>query len=100
MRASRCLREKNYPIPQVGDIGIFLDGSREPACVGEVTEVEVKPFNEIDEAFAYDEGEGDRSYESWRREHIRFFTRSTQELGEEFDEDSLVVCERFRVLYK
>ena len=90
----------DYPIPKVGDQSIFLNGSREPVCVAEVTEVEIKPFCEIDEQFAYDEGEDDRTYASWHREHVKYFTRRTKLLGVAFDENMLTVCERFRVIYR
>jgi hypothetical protein len=32
-----------------------------------MTTVEIRPFGEVDEALAWDEGEGDRSLASWRR---------------------------------
>ena len=44
-------------------------------------------------AFAYDEGEGDRSLAYWRSEHERFFRKY-----DVFSEDMLLVCERFRLI--
>ena len=49
------------PLPQVGDIEIIIDWSGEPMAVVEVTEVRVLPFDQVDDAFAGDEGEGDGS---------------------------------------
>ncbi|EDY84586.1 conserved hypothetical protein [Verrucomicrobiia bacterium DG1235] len=89
-----------YPIPKVGDQKILINGKREPVCVAEVTEVEIKPFSEINESFAYDEGEGDRSYEFWHKEHVKCFTRSMKAMGKEFNEQLQTVCERFKILYK
>ncbi|NLE52238.1 MAG: ASCH domain-containing protein [Chloroflexi bacterium] len=88
------------PIPQVGDLSVITSGDGAPLCIIETTEVNVQPFNTVDAQFAYDEGEGDRSYENWRQGHLRFFTRACKELGCTFDESMPVVAERFRVVYR
>ena len=44
------------------------DGSDNPVAVIETMELSIKAFNEVDEQFAYDYGEWDRSLEGWRRE--------------------------------
>ena len=49
-------------------------------------------FDQVDEAFAYDEGEGDRSLAYWREAHKRYFTR----LGL-FEPQMMLWCERFPV---
>jgi uncharacterized protein YhfF len=51
-------------------------------------------FDDVDEQFAYDEGEGDRSLAYWREAHKCYFTR----LGL-FQPDMMLWCERFRVDY-
>ena len=86
--------------PQVGHLTIVLNGKGDPLCIIEVTEVELKRFNEVDAQFAYEEGEGDRSLAYWRAAHQRFFGRSMQKIGRTFAEDIPLVCERFRVIYK
>ena len=90
----------DYPIPKVGDQKIFINGNREPVCIAEVTEVESKQFSEIDDSFAYDEGEGDRSYEFWYKEHVECFSNSMTAMGKEFHEQLPTVCERFKILYQ
>lgn len=57
------------PIGEVGRRSVVLDGRGRPACVIETCEVAIKRFDKVDAAFAYDEGEGDRSLACWRREH-------------------------------
>lgn len=52
---------ENEPIPEVGELSVVTDGFGEPLCVIETVEVEIKPFDEVDEEFAFDEGEDDRS---------------------------------------
>jgi len=49
--------------------------------------------------FAYSEGEDDRTLESWRREHRKYFTRVLAARGVVFDASSHVVMESFEVVY-
>ena len=76
-----------------GERWIVLDGHGTPACVIETTEVTYRRYNEIDAAFAYEEGEGDRSLAYWREAHRTYFGR----LGR-FSEDMMLMCERFRLV--
>ncbi len=80
-------------LPKPGERSIVLDGSGRPACVIDTTDVAVKKFNEVDAAFARDEGEGDCTHEFWRRAHEDYFRRSGA-----FSTDMPLVCERFRLI--
>ncbi|MEJ8776770.1 ASCH domain-containing protein [Pseudogracilibacillus sp. ICA-222130] len=88
------------PLPKVGDYSIILNGVNEPEAIIRLTEVTVTPMNEVTEQFAYDEGEGDRSYAYWWKEHEAFFTKELKGYGLPFQEDMLVVCERFELIAK
>ncbi len=88
------------PLPEVGLKTIVLDGNGSPLCIVETTEVEVRPYDEVDARFAYAEGEGDRSLEYWREAHWRFFSRTLPNIGKEPTSNMPLVCERFRVIYK
>jgi uncharacterized protein YhfF len=88
------------PLPETGSKTIVLDGNGDPVCIVETTEVEVRPSDEVDVRFAYEEGEGDRSLEYWREAHWRFFSRALPNIGKEPAPDMPLVCERFRVVYK
>ncbi|MBA3413978.1 MAG: ASCH domain-containing protein [Chloroflexia bacterium] len=83
------------PLPVAGDWSVVLDGAGRPVAVIRTVQVAVVPFAEVDAAFAWDEGEGDRSLAFWREAHRGFFSRS----GLPFDDGSPVVCERFEVVY-
>jgi uncharacterized protein YhfF len=87
-------------LPEVGTKTIVLDGNGDPLCIIETTEVEVRPYDEVDERFAYEEGEGDRSLRYWREAHWRFFSRTLPNIGKEPAPDMPLVCERFRMIYK
>jgi uncharacterized protein YhfF len=91
---------EDEPLPQVGLKSVVLDGKGDPLCIVETTEVEVRPYEEVDAGFAYEEGEGDRSLEYWREAHRRFFSRTLPNTGKEPTTDMPLVCERFRVVYK
>lgn len=88
---------ENAPVDAGYSVVTDLEG--EPMCVIQTTEIRHIPFDQVDSAFAYDEGEDDQSLESWRKVHWDYFTREASELGFSFDENSIVCCERFRLLY-
>ncbi|TIC87746.1 ASCH domain-containing protein [Nocardioides sp. GY 10113] len=52
---------ENEPLPQVGDRSIVLGGDGTPLAVIRTTEVRVGALSSVDDAFAWDEGEGDRT---------------------------------------
>jgi uncharacterized protein YhfF len=87
-------------LPEVGTRTIVLDGKGDPLCIIETTEVEIRPFDEVDEQFANEEGEGDRSLRYWQEAHQRFFSRTLPNLGRKFSPDMPLVCERFHVVYR
>ena len=80
-------------MPEVGRRDVVLDGAGKPAAVIETTEVTVRRFDEVDEDFARDEGEGDLSLEYWREGHEAYFARNGG-----FEPDMELVCERFRLV--
>lgn len=88
------------PLPEVGLLTIVLAGNGEPLCIIETVGTEIRAFDQVDAAFAYEEGEDDRSLESWRRAHWKFFTRTLQQYGLAPSEDMPLVCERFRVVFR
>lgn len=90
--ALREYRADRADLPVPGQRFAVTDGKGRPACVIEVTRVEIRRFCDIDAAFAFLEGEGDRSLEYWRAVHRDFFLRAGV-----FSEDMELVCEYFRV---
>ena len=86
-------------LPEVGSKTIVLDGNNDPLCIVETTEVTVRPYEEVDARFAYEEGEGDRSLAYWRDAHWRFFSRTLPTIGRDPTMEMPLVCERFRVIY-
>src|SRR5262245_11916988 len=54
---------------------IVLDGKGVKRAVIETTELKKCRFDEVNETFVRDEGEGDLTLEYWRNEHEAFFRR-------------------------
>lgn len=86
-------------LPQVGTKTVMLNGEGQPICIIETTAITIQPFNQVDAQFAFDEGEDDRTLESWRREHWKYFSRALPKIGKQPTETMLLVCERFQVVY-
>lgn len=86
---------ESAPLPEPEGCSVVLDGAGRPRCVTRTTEVRIVPFREVDEAFARDEGEGERSLAWWREAHRAYFERACAKLGTTFREELPVVLERF-----
>jgi uncharacterized protein YhfF len=93
VKTATCSTEDEPNISTPGEQWIVLDGRGDPRCVIETTEVTYRRYDEMDAAFAYEEGEGDRSLDYWRNAHRTYFGR----LGK-FREDMMLMCERFRLV--
>jgi uncharacterized protein YhfF len=87
------------PLPQVGDLSVVTDFGGRPRAVLRTTDVRVGPLSSVDDAFAWDEGEGDRTRDGWLRDHTAYFERALPPLGLVFDPDMPTVFERFELAY-
>ena len=96
---ARDYGEGRDPTPKPGDFVMMLDGEGQPRFIWRTTEITIKPLSEVDEAFAWDEGEGDRTRDWWMAAHRRYFGRQASREGFQFDDDILTVFERFEVVW-
>jgi uncharacterized protein YhfF len=87
-------------LPRPGDYCIVLDTGDHPVCIIETTEVRVIPYNEVDEPFAFDGGERDRTLASWRELYWEYIVSECARINREPSVQTPLVCERFRVVYK
>lgn len=85
--------------PRVGSHWIACDGAGRPRVVLRSVELRVGPVHSVDDAFAWDEGEDDRTRATWLEQHLRFWRRTCAARGVELDEASEVVFERLRVVW-
>lgn len=97
--SAKCLHDiDGEDLPAVGQYGIILNGKSEPLCIIQFTKVSITPMNEVTEAFAALEGEGDLSYEYWYNEHERFFRKELSSYNIDFSFDMDLVCQEFKVV--
>ena len=92
---------ENEPIPKVGDYSVILNSKEEPKCITRITKIELVPFDEITEAYAFIEGEGDKTLAYWKKAHRTMFEKDCEEvLNRPFSGDLICVCEYFEVVYQ
>lgn len=96
---ARVNEVKPNEAPIANGYSVVTDFEGSPMCVVRTVEITHLPFAEVDAQFALDEGEGDQTLQYWLDVHWRYFSREAAELGIDFDERSIVCCERFRLLY-
>ena len=87
------------PLPRVGGHWIACDGAGRPRVVLRSVELRLGPFDSVDEAFAFDEGEDDRTLASWKDNHQRYWERTCAARGVEWSAQQEVMFERFEVVW-
>lgn len=87
------------PMPRIGGHSVIYDGSRIARCIIRTSAVHVAPLDSVSEAFAWQEGEGDRSVEYWLEGHRRFFRTEHEKLGIPFSDSIPVIFEEFVVVW-
>lgn len=95
--ATSSLREQYEPhtkdgLPEAGERFTLAGCDDEPAGIVEIRGIEIVPVAQVSLEFARDEGEGFESVGQWRAAHERFWA------GSNVTDETLVVCERFRLL--
>ncbi|MEQ8357665.1 MAG: hypothetical protein RH942_19175 [Kiloniellaceae bacterium] len=97
-----------YRAEAVAALGLPADSATEAFAFGdggaladELVETFVAPLLAVDDRFAWDEGEGDRTRTWWLDAHRRYFARRAAALGLAFDEAaSPLLYERFEMVHK
>jgi uncharacterized protein YhfF len=91
--------DEGEPLPRIGGLWVACDGAGVPRCVLRSVDLRLGPLGSVDDAFAWDEGEGDRTRASWLAGHLAYFTRTQEARGDAWSDDLEVVFERFRVVW-
>lgn len=92
-------RHEGEPLPQIGGHFVVCDGAGSPVVVVRSVELRLGPLDSVDDAFAWDEGEGDRSRTAWLSGHRAFFMRACAARAEVFTDEHEVIFERFTVVW-
>lgn len=91
----------NADLPEVGTKNIITNFDGKAIAIIETTKVDTVPFNQISAEYAaLDMGTDSEPLEKWKKAHSNFFTSTLKESGAKFTEDMLVVCERFKTIWK
>ena len=91
--------DSGFDFPQPGDHLVVLDGAGQPRAIVRTTHVEKRLFNQIDEAFAFEAGEGDLSLRWWLTAHRQDFAERAQNEGFEVHEGLALLLEYFELVW-
>lgn len=86
-------------LPRIGSHWIACDSTGAPRIIIRSTALRIGPFTSVDEAFAYAEGEDDRTLATWQREHRRYYERTATARGATWSETDEIVFEHFAVVW-
>ncbi len=92
--------QSGEPVPQVGDVNIVTNWAGEAQCVIKTVLVDICAYDKISEAYAYLEGEGDKSLAYWRDVHWPYYQRELQSVGLEPKPDMPIICEHFELVFR
>ena len=91
------------PLPAVGDHWVVTDGRDESRAVLRYTDVRTGRLDSVDDRFAWDEGEGDRTRDAWLAGHRTFAERRCADQGIAVPDDGVdgleMVFQRFAVVW-
>lgn len=85
-------------IPFEGALSLLLDGSGRPQALLETTRVRHIAFCAIDDQFAWEYGEGDRTLAWWRSVIGDWYRTRAARAGRPFDDHAELICEWFQVV--
>ena len=85
----------NETLPQPGDHLVVLDGRGRPRAIIRNTHVERRHFDEIDDAFAFEAGEGDLTLRWWLTAHRQDFAERAEREGFQVGERVVLILEYF-----
>lgn len=91
--------ELGEAMPRPDDLSLLVDGAGLPCCIIRTSEIRMGPLQSVDDAFAWDEGEGDRTREYWMGVHRDYIARRALLAGVPMHDGIETVFERFTVVW-
>ncbi len=86
-------------LPRPGDHVVVLDGRGTPRAIVRTRHVERRHFNEIDDAFAFECGEGERTLAWWLIAYRQEFAERAEAQGFPVDEKAVLILEYFDLVW-
>jgi uncharacterized protein YhfF len=87
------------PLPRPGEHVVVLDGRGSPRAIVRLTHVERRYFNEIDDEFAFECGEGDRTLAWWLVAYRQEFAERAETQGFQVGERAVLILEYFELVW-
>lgn len=84
--------------PTNNSYSILTNWDKKKQILIQTTNIQVIPFNKATKQHARNEGEGTKTLRYWRKTHKKFFIEELAVKGQSFSEETLIVCETFRVV--
>lgn len=98
-QATTSLYIENEFNTKIGEYNIITTFKGNPRAIIQITDFIIKPFKEMTFDLVKLEGE-DKTFESWKKKHIEFLSIDAQNYNVDFNENTLIVFEKFKLVYK
>lgn len=95
----RDFEAEGDPLPRPGEHVVVLDGRGSPRAIVRLTHVERRYFNEIDDEFAFECGEGDRTLAWWLVAYRQEFAERAEAQGFQVGERAVLILEYFELVW-
>jgi uncharacterized protein YhfF len=86
-------------LPRPGEHVVVLDGRGTPQAIVRLTHVERRYFNDIDDEFAFECGEGDRTLAWWLVAYRQEFAERAEAQGFQVGEKAVLILEYFELVW-
>jgi uncharacterized protein YhfF len=90
---------ERQPPPRIGSYWIAAEARGQAQAIIRSRELRIGPLSSVDDAFVWDEGEGDSTRVWWIDTRLSYMKRSCAHLGIDVDEHLELVFERFDVVW-
>lgn len=84
-------------IERVNECASILDSYGNEVCIVKIEKVAIIQFQNITEAFAVEEGDGD--LHNWLKIHTEYYTAQLEKIGKKLMGSTELVCEWFKVIW-
>jgi uncharacterized protein YhfF len=95
----RDFEDEGDALPRPGEHVVVLDGRGTPRAIVRLTHVERRYFNEIDDEFAFECGEGDRTLTWWLVAYRQEFAERAESQGFQVGERAVLILEYFDLVW-
>jgi uncharacterized protein YhfF len=86
-------------LPRPGEHVVVLDGRGSPQAIVRTRHVERRHFNEVDDEFAFENGEGDRTLAWWLVAYRQEFAERAEAEGFQVGDRAVLILEYFDLVW-